>query len=130
MTSRRERRARPYSDRKHEDIEKLERTGLKLHIDRARKQPDHPQKTTPINIMPTLPILAPRLALAFGLGASLVNAIRFNISTPMQCEPLQVSWEDKSGDGDMRLLIMPVSDEPSDQPEAGHTGTKRLMLGG
>lgn len=128
MTSRREIRARPRPDRKHEDIEKLERSGLKLHIDRARKQPDHPQNSTPINIMPTRPMLAPRLALAFGLGASLVNAIRFNISTPMQCEPLQVSWEDKSGDGDMRLLIMPVSHESSDQGEAGYTGAKRLTL--
>jgi hypothetical protein len=40
---------------------------------------------------------------------STVRGIRFNISTPMQCEPLEVTWEEKQGDGDMRLLIMPVS---------------------
>jgi len=49
-----------------------------------------------------------RLALALIVGSTFGHAIRFNISTPMQCEPLQVTWEDKSGDGDMRLLIMPV----------------------
>lgn len=41
--------------------------------------------------------------------ASTVRGIRFNISTPMQCEPLEVTWEEKQGDGDMILLIMPVS---------------------
>lgn len=58
----------------------------------------------PLSTTPAMLRLITLLALT-----SMVRGIRFNISTPMQCEPLEVTWEEKQGDGDMRLLIMPVS---------------------